>query len=160
MKFIAIALVGLLGAAQDVGKVESTFDKTANFAAFKTYSWSGGAPAYNAEAHRLVVAAFEKEMTGLGFTRLASGGDLTLSYYNVSATEVDLDKLDEMEKAGKTAPSMIRARMVVTIREASTRKQLWSAITRELVDPDPAKLGPTVERVAERLFATYPRPKK
>ena len=107
MNLMMLALVGLLvyGQSDAIGKVESEFDKKANFAALHTYTWSGGAPALNAEAHRLVVAAFEKEMAARGFKPVSSGADVTLSYYNVTSNDVDLKKLEEIEKAGGgTAP--------------------------------------------------------
>jgi len=156
MKVIMLALAGLFLYAQPdaIGKVESSFDKKANFAALHTYSWSGGARAYNEEAHRLVVAAFEKEMSALGFTQVPSGGDVTLSYYNITSTDVDLKKLDEATRAGGATPTKMRARMMIVMRAPKTRAELWTAITREYVEPD--QLAATVQRVAERLFATYP----
>ena len=156
MKVMMFALVGLFVYAQSdaIGKVESSFDKKANFAALHTYSWSGGARAYNEEAHRLLIAAFEKEMTGLGFKQVTSGADVTLSYYNVTSTDVDLKKLDEATRSGAATPTKTRARMMIVMRAPATRAEIWTAITREYVEPD--QLAATVQRVAERLFATYP----
>jgi|SRR5687768_2582235 len=156
MKMMMLALVGLFvyTQADAIGKVESSFDKKTNFAELDTYSWSGGARALNAEADRLVVAAFEKEMAALGFKQVASGADVTLSYYNVTSNDVDMKKLDEATRAGGPAPTKMRARMLVVMRAPATRAELWTAITREYVEPD--ELAATVQRVAERLFATYP----
>jgi hypothetical protein len=156
MKVIMLAFAAFFLYAQPdaIGKVETTFDKKTNFAELHTYSWSGGARAYNEEAHRLIVAAFEKEMTALGFKQLPSGGDVTLSYYNITSTDVDLKKLDDATKAGSATPTKTRARMMVVMRVPKSRTELWTAITREYVDPD--QLAATVQRVADRLFATYP----
>ena len=157
MKVIMLALAALFVSVQPdaIGKVETTFDKKTNFTELHTYSWSGGARAYNEEAHKLVVAAFEKEMTALGFKQVPTGGDVTLSYYNITSTDVDLKKLDKAAaKAGAAAPTRMRARMMVVMRVPKTRTELWTAITREYVDPD--QLAATVQRVADRLFATYP----
>ena len=156
MKVMVLALVGLFVYSQTdaIGKVESSFDKKTNFAELHTYSWSGGARAYNEEAHRLVVAAFEKEMTALGFKQVPGGGDVTLSYYNITSTDVDLKKLDDAARAGAATPTKMRARMMIVMRAPKTRAELWTAITREYVEPD--QLAATVQRVADRLFATYP----
>jgi len=156
---VMLALVGLFVYAQTdaIGKVESTFDKKTNFAGLHTYAWSGGARAYNEEAHLLVIAAFEKEMTALGFKQVTSGADVTLSYYNITSTDVDLKKLDEATRAGAATPTKMRARMMVVMRKPATRAELWTAITREYVEPD--QLAATVQRVTERLFATYPTKK-
>jgi len=146
MKVMMFALVGLFVYAQSdaIGKVESSFDKKADFAALRTYSWAGGARAYNEEAHRLVVAAFEKQMTTLGFKQVTSGADVLLSYYNVTSTDVDLKKLDEATRAGSAAPTKMRARMMIVMRAPATRAELWSAITREYVEPD--QLAATLEK--------------
>ena len=156
MKVLILALAGLFVFTQPdaIGKVESTFDKKANFTELHTYMWSGGARAYNEEAHRLLIAAFEKEMTALGFKQVPSGADVTLAYYNITSTDVDLKKLDEATKAGGATPTKMRARMMVVMRAPKSRAELWTAITREYVEPD--QLAATVQRVAERLFATYP----
>lgn len=160
MKIMIVALVGLLVHAQSdaIGKVESSFDKKANFAALHTYTWAGGAHALNPEAHRLVVAAFEKEMSALGFKQVTSGADVTLSYYNITSTDVDLKKLEEATRAGSVPPTKTRARMMIVMRSPASRAEIWSAITREYVEPD--QLAATVQRVAERLFATYPGKKR
>ena len=156
MKVIMLAFAAFLLYAQPdaIGKVETTFDKKTNFTELHTYMWSGGARAYNEEAHRLVVAAFEKEMTALGFKQVPTGGDVTLSYYNITSNDVDLKKLDEANKAGAATPTKMRARMMVVMRAPKSRTELWTAITREYVEPD--QLAATVQRVADRLFATYP----
>ena len=156
MKIMMFALAALFVYAQSdaIGKVETTFDKKTNFTELHTYSWSGGARAYNEEAHRLLVAAFEKEMTALGFKQVTSGADVTLSYYNVTSTDVDLKKLDEATRSGAATPTKTRARMMIVMRAPATRAEIWTAITREYVEPD--QLAATVQRVAERLFATYP----
>ena len=158
MNGIGIVLLGLLLAAQSdvTGKVETTFDKKVNFAPLRTYTWSAGYNAYNPEAHKMIVAAFEAEMAGLGFTKVEKGADVTLAYYTVAGTDVDLKALDKMEREGKSgvAPTKARARLVVIMRGATSNAQIWSASTREYVDP--ASLESTIQSVTARLFATYP----
>ena len=160
MKSVVIVLLGLLVAPQGdvIGKVETEYDKKASFTALRTYTWNAGHDAYNPEAHKMVVAAFESEMASLGFTKVEGGADVTLSYYTVTGTDVDLKALDKMEREGRSglAPTKARARLVVVMRGAASNRRLWSASTREYLDPDPARLGGTILSVTSRLFATYP----
>jgi Domain of unknown function (DUF4136) len=167
MKSIAIVLLGLLFAPQGdvIGKVESSFDKTANFSALKTYAWLRGYDSYNPDAHKMVVAAIEGEMAKLGFTKVETekGADVTIAYYTVTGTDIDLKALDKMEREGRSGPppSKMRARLVVVMRTLPESHPVWRASTREHLDPDPAKLNATIESVTARLFATYPgRPRK
>ena len=160
MNSVVLVLLGLLLAPQSdvIGKVETSFDKKANFSAFKTYSWQPGYHAYDPEAHKMVIAAFDAEMTKLGFTRVESGADVTLAYYTVTGTDVDLKALDKVEREGGGVPTKARARLVVIMRSAM--QQVWTASTREYVDQDRAKLPDTLQTVTARLFETYPGRKR
>lgn len=160
MKSAVIVLLGFLLAPQGAvtGKVESTFDKKVNFPALHTYTWTPGYNAFNPAAHKMIVAAFEAEMASLNFTKAATGADVTLAYYTVAGTDVDLKALDKVEREGRggATPTKTRARLVVIMRGSKSNQQIWSASTREYVDPDPEKLSGAIQSVTARLFETYP----
>jgi hypothetical protein len=160
MNTIVVIVLGLLLAAQSppTGKVDSAFDKKANFAALRTYSWTLGSHAFNPEAHKIIVAALEAEMAGLGFTKAASGADVTLAYYTTTVSNVDFKALDKAEQEGSTGAVATRelGKLVVVMRRAQARDQIWSAATREYIERDVAKLGAAIRVVAARLFDTYP----
>lgn len=160
MKIIGMLLLSLALGQVDgvVGKVETTLNKNANFAAFRTYSWGPGYNAERADTHKLIVAACDAEMLKSGFTKVATGADVTLSYYTVKSTYVDVKALDKAQQAGggDAAPSSVVGRLVVIMRTGTPAQQVWSASTREFVDPDPAKLGETIRTATARLFETYP----
>jgi Domain of unknown function (DUF4136) len=158
---IGILLFSLaLGQVNEVvGKVETTFDKKANFASLRTYSWAPGYNAQRADVHKMIVAACEAEMTKSGFTKVPTGGDVTLAYYTVSATYVDPKALDKLQREGSNAtpPRDTVGRLAVIMRAGtSSTQQLWSASTRELIDPDQTKLEGTIRTATARLFDTYP----
>ena len=157
MKSVAMLLLGFLFTAQQPvpGKVDSTFDKQANFAAIKTYSWTTGTDAFVPEAHTMIIAAIDKEAAGVGLKRLATGGDVTIAYYTMTVSNVDLKALDKMDKKTMAAPTKDLGKLVVVMRDAA-HQQLWSAMSREYLDPDRAKLPATIQTVTERLFTTYP----
>ena len=159
MNSIVVLLVALIAAqTPPIGKADSTFDKKANFASFRTYTWAPGSHAFNPLAHKLIVDALEAEMTARGFTKVATAADVTLSYSSMAIKNVDLKALDEAERAGKAAPTKDLGRLVVVMRNPA-RQQLWSAATREYLEPDIEKLGGTIRAVTARLFSTYPRSK-
>lgn len=160
MKSAVILLLGLFAATQSagVGKVDSSFDKKVDFAALRTYTWSGGTHADRPDAHKMIVVAVDAEMAGRGFKQVATGADVTLAYYTGFTTEVDLKALDKLEREGKggATPTKALGRLSVKMRNASSHQEVWSAATRELLDPDPAKLSTTIRAVTGRLFETYP----
>ena len=159
MNVISLLLFFLVLLQQSTGKVETTFDKKADFNALRTYSWTPGYNADMPEVHKLIVAACEAEMTGLGFTKAPTGNaDVTLAYYTVRSTDTDVDALEKMQREGRTgpAPTKILGRLLVVLRAGTSDRRLWTASTREQVDPDPAKLRETIRTTTARLFETYP----
>ena len=158
MNSLVVLLLTLVTAqVPPIGKADSTFDKKANFASFRTYRWTPGTHAFNPEAHKLIVDALEAEMAARGFTKVATGGDVTLSYSSMNVANVDLKALDKAERAGAAAPTKNLGKLVVVMRTPA-RQQVWSAATREYLEPDIDKLGATIKTVAARLFETYPKP--
>lgn len=157
MKSAAILLLGLLLTGQQPvpGTVDSTFDKKTNFGAIKTYAWTRGTNAFMPEAHKMIVASIEKEMAALGLTPAASGADVTLAYYSMTITHVDVKALDKIDTKAPSAPTQELGKLVVVMRNQS-QQQIWSAASREFLDPDRAKLEATIQTVTARLFATYP----
>ena len=157
MKSVAVLLLGLLVQLPPIGKADSEFDKKTDFAALHTYSWVRGTDALVPEAHKLIVAAVDAEMAGLGFKQVASGADVTITYYTLTISNVDLKALDKAQRENKPSSTATRelGKLIVVMRDPA-RQQLWSAATREYLDPDRAKLGATIQGVTARLFATYP----
>jgi hypothetical protein len=156
MKSVAIILLGLLVQLPPIGKVDSEFDKKTNFAALTTYSWITGTNALIPEAHKMIVAAVDAEMASLGLKQVASGADVTVAYYTLTITNVDFKELDKAQRENKpTTAGKELGKLIVTMRTPA-RQQLWSAGTREYLDPDRTKLGATIQDVTARLFATYP----
>lgn len=160
MNSIVVLLVALVTAqVPPIGKVDSTFDKQANFAAFRTYTWTPGTHAFNPTAHKVIIEALEADMAARGFTKVATGGDVTLSYSSMAVANVDLKDLGKAERAGGAAPTKTLGKLVVVMRNAA-RQQLWSAATREYLEPDIDKLAATIKTVTARLFETYPKPSR
>ena len=157
MKSLAILLLGFLVTAQQPapGKVDSTFDKKTDFSAIHTYRWTSGTHALVPEAHTMIVAAVDKEVAGLGLKPVASGGDVTVAYYTMRITNVDLKALDKMDDKSAAGPEQ-GARQAGRRDANNQREQVWSALSREYLDNDRSKLEATIATVTSRLFATYP----
>lgn len=158
MKSLAILFLGLMLSGQTpvAGKIDTTFDNKANFAAFHTYSWGPGKDAFLPEGHKMIVAAVDKQMAAQGLTPVATGGDVTIAYYTTTTSNVDLKALDKIDERTVPAPTKELGKLIVVMRDAKTKAQLWSAGTHEFLDSDRSKLGASVQTITERLFATYP----
>ena len=159
MNLISLLLCVMLLAAQGarVGKIESEFDERTDFRAFHTYRWHPGYNAYDPRVHKIIVAAIESEMAALGFTRSDTNPDVTVAYYSLLSTEIDLDALEELEEHGRSGmPVKSLGRLLIIMRKPDVDERLWSVSTREFVDPDPVKLAETIKATTQKLFAKYP----
>lgn len=158
----AMLLLGCMMLVQTppIGKVDSTFDKKTNFAGLRTYQWLPGSPAFNPDVHKMIVGAIDAEMSALGLTPAASGADVTLAYYAMAITNVDLKALDKIEREGgsRSAANKTLGRLVIVMRNPA-HQQIWTAATREYLDPNVQTFGASIKPVTARLFATYPKPR-
>jgi hypothetical protein len=162
MHSLACALVLALFTPQAIGEVETHFDKTANFSALRTYSWSKGHQAFDPAAHKMITEAIDAEMTGLGFTKAdAAKADVLLTYHSVRSSEVDLKALDKLGPGQDAASATkILGRLAVVLSNPTSRATLWSAGTRRRLSDDPGKWKDEVLRAVQALFDTYPGRKK
>jgi hypothetical protein len=155
---VVLCAIMIAGAEQEkVGAVDSRFDKSVDFASIRTYSWIRGYDAHDPSVHKLIVAALDEEMGRLGLQKVATGADVTLAYYTVRSSEVDLSALDRLPPEERVnAPQKMLGRLLVIMRKPADEARLWSASTREYVSNDPVALNETLRRVTNRLFETYP----
>jgi len=155
----ALALVlSLTPGVQPIGEVETHIDKTADFKAFRTYTWRAGHEAFDRNAHNTIVSTIDAKMAGLGLKRVESGGDLILAYYTLRSSEVDLKALQKLEKQGKdpAGATLPIGRLAIVLSLPDWKTTVWSAATRRRINDDPAKRIDDLTRGVDAIFATYP----
>jgi Domain of unknown function (DUF4136) len=145
------------------GKINSTYDKTAAFATFKTYGWIAGQAAFDPAVHKTIVSAIDAEMTSLGLKKVEGRtGDVTLRYLAVRSTSVDLDKLDAIEKQGgdKAGADFTVGRLIIVMEDVKSSRRLWAADGVERLNPTAADRDEAIKGVVTRMFETYPTRQK
>ena len=165
MNILGYALALLMFAAQPPasGKVKSDYDKTVDFAKYRTYTWSHGPEDYRPKMHDLLVSEIDKAMATQGFTKTQDAkADLTLRYFTVRSTSIDLKELEKAEREGNKAKAGTYdiGKLAVVLRETGTDKRVWAAQTEEVMSPDVAKREETVRQAVTKVFQTYPKRKK
>jgi len=141
------------------GKVNSTYDESANFQTLKTYSWVQGSPAFDPSVDKTIVAAVDSEMSALGFTKAAGKpADVAIRYLAVRSTSIDLKKLEAIEKSGgdKAGADYTVGRLVIAMQDTKSGKQVWAADCVERLNPAVAERDATIKQIATRMFETYP----
>jgi hypothetical protein len=163
MTSVACALLLLLLAPQAVGEVETSFDRKADFRAFRTYAWSKGHEAYIPEVHTAIVAAIDAQMAAAGFSKAAPGtADVTLRYDSLRSSDVDLKTFEKLYRDGldTSASTKTLGRLAVVMSDAKSEARLWTALARRRLSEDPAKRNEDVSLIVASLFEKYPGRKK
>ena len=141
------------------GKINSTYDKTATFTAFKTYGWIAGQKAFDPAVDKTIVSAIDAEMAALGLKKVEGrSGDVTLRYLAVRSTSVDLDKLEAIDKQGgdKAGADVTVGRLIVVMEDVKSSRRLWAADGVERLNPAVAERDQAIKGVVTRMFETYP----
>jgi hypothetical protein len=162
---LGCALALLLFATQSPtgGKVESEYDKSADFSKYRTYTWIMRPEAYRPKAHDLIVADIDKQMAARGLKRDDSGkGDLTITYLTLRTAQVNLKEVEKLEREGNKEQAQLydMGKLVIVLREAGSTRRLWAATTLEPLSPDEKAREQTINQAVVKLFATYPKSKK
>ena len=132
-------------------KVHVSYDKSLNFASFKTFAW---AP-HSAVAHPMlaadVVGAIEDELTARGLTKSDTNPDLIIQVYGSVDTESSFYSNDPLYMGsggippfdpsmsgpafvgdwGSNSVTIHKGEMVVDLIQASAKKLAWRAMGRK-----------------------------
>ena len=153
---LALSLATATAAAEtpDYG-VSLKVAKKAELAKVKTYSWGSSHAAIDKAVDSQIVAAIERELAGLGLTKVTQGsGDALVAYHTVVRRDVDTKK--------KTAPDEVPGYLVgvisIEVRAASTKDVVFQVRIDKPLDIDRAQLAPVIDEAVKALLERYPRP--
>jgi hypothetical protein len=152
-----LALLGVMAVAPtptSTYHVKVTVDKHTDFTALHTYAWAPGWGAFNQDLDTHVVAAIDRELTSLGLTRQAGApSDMLVTYGTVRRTNVDVHA---KRKGNLSYPEYPVGTLIVLLREAVERREIFCARAEVRVDIDTAQLGERIDVIVARMFARYP----
>jgi hypothetical protein len=136
-------------------------DKTVDFTKFHTYSYEKGQPAIIKQGDERVVAGIEAQLKELGLTKAASGpGDVVVTYYSVTRTDVDLSTFDKAEPARgeqrKPAETYKVGTLVVDVKPAAAKQPAWRAKIEGVMKGDEATQLAAIDKAVVALFGVYP----
>src|SRR5262245_9309504 len=105
-------------AAQKYG-VTVEAQKTVNYAAFKTYTWTTGRPSPDKTVDDHIKTAVDRELSALGLTKAPAGADVLVSYSSVRRTDVDVNAKPD---AKGSRPTHSVGTLVVGLLDPHSRK--------------------------------------
>jgi hypothetical protein len=129
--------------------------KTAALAKAKTYSWTISQPSPDKVIDAQIVAAVDRELGALGFTKVASGkSDVQATYASQRRTDVELKSKTPNAKDG--AREFPVGTLLVELRDPATRQALFRVRIDKPLDAEPEKLEGAINEAVTTMFEKYP----
>jgi hypothetical protein len=174
---LAVVLAPVLVLAQ---KTTYDFDKTANFAGFKTYAHKEGTRVGQELIDARIVAAIDVQMTAKGFTMSESAPDVVVVYHVAFDKEKDISTYSSGYGggygrygygygggwAGGTSTTQVRdiliGTLVIDVADAKAGKMVWRGMGVKEVDTTakPEKRDKSISKAVEKIFKNYPPKQK
>lgn len=147
-------------------KVEVEFDKTVDFAQYKTFAWVQQ-PASNTANHIRITRAVERELLGKGLVKAEPGAPADLYVHHVGRTEKKIQTTSgPSESPWRTTPDqqwkvsfdLKRAEvgtLVLELWDGQKKDIVWRARGSEMLRR-PDETEDQINDVVSRLIAVYP----
>ena len=123
--------------------------KTAELAKAKTYSWTATQPSFDKSVDAQIVAAVDRELTALSFTKITSGkSDVLATYVSQRRTDAEL-------KAKTGAREFPVGVLIVELRDPATSQALFRVRIDQPLNVERDKLEPVINAAVTEMFAKY-----
>jgi|SRR5919205_4112540 hypothetical protein len=167
-----IATVGFTANAQ---KVTVGVHPAADLTKFKTYSWSKGMAGTNLIVQHMIVIVVDQQMAAKGMTKVESGGDLILSAFVWTESELYvtneswapvLNSISTGIATGAQSWPVTKGTLVIEISDAKSKDGLWRGTATHTLDHGPTgdkardakSVEKPIKKAVEKMFKKFPRP--
>lgn len=166
MVALALAATGTIALAQSV---TYDFDRSANFAGFRTYAWIRGTNLADELNHKRVMRAVEAQLAAHGLAKAESGAgaDVLVAYHASFDRNLQINgfssgfggyRFGGARSGTATVDEIMVGTLVVDIVDAKSRTIVWRGTATKEVDTraNAEKRDRNINRAAEKLFRNYP----
>lgn len=159
----AVAVLALGGCGSSM-TVSTDYDRAANFAPLKTYSWRVEAPLPNPLNAERLVNAIDAQLKAKGFTKMESGGDVTVTYHAAADKSVDVQSFQSGGAyscwggctTSTTVTPVTIGTVIVDIIDSKTNKMLWRGSATDTVSGDPKENEAKIQEGVHKMFEKFP----
>jgi hypothetical protein len=177
---IAVAAVLLVPALALAQKVSYDFDKTANFAGFKTYAHKDGTKVGQELIDARIVAAIETELAAKGFTKVEANPDVFVVYHIAFDKQKDISTFSSgygggygpygygwgggwgMGSTTTQVRDILIGTLVIDLADAKESKLAWRGMGVKEVNTgnNPEKRDKSINNAVKKIFKNYPPKQK
>jgi Domain of unknown function (DUF4136) len=170
---VLIVLAGcfLAAVAASAQSVSMDYDKTANFAAFKTYAWMPGTPSGNQLMDQRIQDGVDQQLAAKGLKKIddPSQADLDVAFYVAltSQTQISTTGMGGWGYGwggyggGMTTTSVNNipiGHLIVDLGDSKTKKLVWRGNAHDNLASKPDKVAKQIQKSLEKMFKKYPPP--
>lgn len=176
-KRLVLAAITLLVAPAVIvaQKTSYDFEKSADFAAFKTYAHKQGTPVGQSLIDDRIVAAIETQLAAKGLTKAASDPDVFVVYHMAFDKEKDISTYSSGYGgygpygwgwgggwAGGSTTTQVRdilmGTLVIDLADAQKGQLVWRGMGVKEVNTraNPEKRDKSINKAVEKIFKNYP----
>ena len=155
-------------------KTSHDFDKTANFAGFKTYAFKDGTKVGQPLIDDRIVAALEKELATKGLTKSEANPDVIVVYHVAFDKEKDISTYSSGYGGGygpygwgwgggmTTTSTQVRdilvGTLVIDVADAKKSQVVWRGMGVKEVNTqaNPDKRDKSINEAVKKIFKNYP----
>lgn len=169
MRFMTfMASVALMGTITFAQAINFDFDKSANFAVFRTYAWVPGA-ALDKMNHERIIGAINTQLISkrLAMIDRQDNPDLLVAYHAAFDRDLQITgfasgfggfRFPRSYSGTARAEDIVTGTLIVDLIDARTKTIVWrGTATKEInANAKPQQRDKNINRAAEKLFKNYP----
>jgi len=178
-RLVTAGLIALLvPAAAMAQKVSYDFDKSANFASFKTYAHKDGTKVGQPLIDERIVAAIDEQMAAKGFTKSETNPDVFVVYHVAFDKQKDISTYSSGYGGGygpygwgwgggmSTTTTQVRdivvGTLVLDMADAKKSQLAWRgmAVKEVKTQASPEKRDKSINETMKKIFKNYPPKQK
>lgn len=172
--FLVLVLTVLISATAQAQKVNTDYDKTADFTQYKTYSWGEGTPAKNPLGHQYIIAGIDAQLAAKGWRKVESDSDIVVIYSASTSSETQIHTFDSGGAWGgyrwgwggyggmvggtsTTTVSKIRVgELIIDMADVKNKGFVWRGTASDTMSDNPEKNKKKVDKALAKMFKKFP----
>jgi hypothetical protein len=169
--YLALIVTLLLSATAYAQKVNVDFDKTADFTAYKTYSWGEGTPAKNPLGNQRIIAGIESYLSAKGWQKVESNSDVVVIYSASTSNETQINTFESggmwggyrwgwggygMGSSTTTVSNIKVGELIVDMADVKNKKFVWRGTASDTMSDNPEKNQKKLDKALAKMFKKFP----
>jgi hypothetical protein len=169
MRVLNLTAIFCLSVAAFAQEVQFDYDRSKNFASYKTYQWIDTKPVEVGDQllDKDIKRAIDAQLLAKGLRRVETGGDLIIGYQTAISKEKEFDGVPSgppwwgnwgWGNTRVTTSTIEVGKLVIGLFDPATQQLVWRGSASKTLDikEHPDKNYRTLEKAMAKLFKNYP----